>query len=189
MSQGLDTEKRSRSNLEVFCKTVGDACEQLSREQITIKKMSTSPTQNQGPVIRDATSESSREEEHRWLSCMRDFARIIQNTKPPADFQPITIALIDDGVNQLDDQALCSSIIGGQSFSASDDTPNSVTAPYYSSSGGHGTLMASLMCQICPAVQIFVLKLQSFDTKQITAANAAKVSNKHHTLLRNKSHI
>ncbi len=109
---------------------------------------------------------------------MDDFADFIQNVEPPSKaIEPITIALIDDGVD-ISEQSLQAKIIGGRSFCQRDNSQN-LTKPYYVRSGGHGTIMASLICRVCPSAHLYVVKLDehmSENTKrQITAKSAAKV--------------
>ena len=138
---------------------------------LNIEQEAASSKQDVRAVTREAATEPSKKG-HKWLNCMDSFSDFIQNVKPPGDlFESITVALIDDGVTHVDDPALYPRIKDGRSFSAKDG----LTMPYFVSSGGHGTLMASLICRICPTVQFFVVKLEQSDTKQITAESAAKV--------------
>lgn len=111
---------------------------------------------------------------------MDEFAEFIQNVAVPKNSQDmqeqVVVAVIDDGVD-ISDPTLEDKIKGGRSFCQWDDNSS---APYYVTSGGHGTLMASLICRICPKAQLYVVKLEEHlsehSTRQITAASAAKVS-------------
>ena len=91
--------------------------------------------------------------------------------------EPITIALIDDGVD-VSEQSLHARIIGGRSFCQRDREHN-LSMPYYVSTGGHGTVMASLICRVCPSAQLYVIKLDEYmgesGKRQITAKSAEKV--------------
>jgi hypothetical protein len=109
---------------------------------------------------------------------MDDFADFIQNVESPITaVEPITIALIDDGVD-INEQSLHAKIIGGRSFCQRDSFQN-LSKPYYVTSGGHGTVMASLICRVCPMAQLYVVKLDEHMSenmkRQITAKSAAKV--------------
>jgi hypothetical protein len=109
---------------------------------------------------------------------MDEFADFIQNVEPPLPlYEPVTIALIDDGVD-INEQSLQAKIIGGKSF-CQRDTFQNLSKPYYVTSGGHGTVMASLICRVCPKAQLYVVKLDEHmsehSTRQITAKSAAKV--------------
>lgn len=117
------------------------------------------------------------EHRHKWLTCMDEFADFIQNVDSPQLLEPITIALIDDGVD-INEQSLHAKIIGGRSFCQRDKFQN-LSKPYYVTSGGHGTVMASLICRVCPKTQLYVVKLDEYTVdglkRQITAKSAAKV--------------
>jgi subtilisin family serine protease len=101
-----------------------------------------------------------------------------QNVDPPLVLEePITVALIDDGID-IKDISLQSRIVGGRSFCHRSMEQN-LNHPYYVSSGGHGTAMAGLICRVCPGVRLYVLKLDEYvidaGKRQITAESAAKV--------------
>jgi subtilisin family serine protease len=83
----------------------------------------------------------------------------------------IKVAVIDDGVN-LDHRDVRDNIAGGETF----HNNNGHWQGFYQSSNGHGTLMAKLICQICPKVKLYVAKLNEEwvnSSWQITAASAA----------------
>jgi hypothetical protein len=111
---------------------------------------------------------------------MDDFADLITNVliffgnDPVA---PITIALIDDGVD-IYEQYLTGKIVGGKSF-CQRDTSKNLNIPWYITSGNHGTIMAILICRIFPQAQIYVLKLDEHDggdgTRKLSLTSAAKV--------------
>lgn len=92
------------------------------------------------------------------------------------------IALIDDGVD-INEISLLGKITGGRSFCKRDEQQNLLKA-YYESSSGHRTVMASLICRVCPRAKLFVVKLDEYLNKslarQITAKSAAKVSASQH---------
>jgi hypothetical protein len=109
---------------------------------------------------------------------MDEFADFIQNVDSPlALHEPVTIALIDDGVD-INERSLHAKIIGGRSFCQRDKFQN-LSVPHYVTTGGHGTVMASLICRVCPKAQLYVVKLDEHvsedSTRQITAKSAAKV--------------
>jgi hypothetical protein len=108
---------------------------------------------------------------------MDNFASLLDRLEPPDLEEAITVALIDDGID-IDDPILRPSIVAGRSF-CSRDVEQNLNEPYYVSSGGHGTAMASLICRVCPNVKLYVLKLDEYRSelgkRQITAESAAKV--------------
>ncbi len=90
---------------------------------------------------------------------------------------PVTVAVIDDGID-VHDPMVQSRIIDGRSFCSRDEEQN-LNQPYYVSGGGHGTAMAKLICKVCPNVQLYILRLDEYvmeaGKRQITAKSAAKV--------------
>jgi hypothetical protein len=131
-----------------------------------------------GPV--DTTREQT-EHRHRWLTCMDEFADFIQNVKSPLPLrEEVTIALIDDGVD-INEQSLDAKIIGGRSYCQRDKF---LSSPHYVSNGGHGTLMATLICRVCPKAQLYVVKLDEHMSekmkRQISARSAARVCPRFH---------
>lgn len=172
--QGLETAKRTQNNVRDFRERL-----KVLRSDVEVEViMEHQPEKHNptgGPV--DIPREQV-EHRHKWLTCMDEFADFIQNVDLPRPlYEPVTIALIDDGVD-INEQSLHSRIIGGRSFCSRDRFQN-LNKPYYVTSGGHGTVMATLICRVCPNVQLYVLKLDEHmsehSTRQITAESAAKV--------------
>ncbi|KAK6362730.1 hypothetical protein TWF730_000186 [Orbilia blumenaviensis] len=122
-----------------------------------------------------ATLNSNQESEHAWLKVMEQFAECILGL-PDDPKQHIKIAVIDDGV----DASLSlfeGKIASGSSFCP---YPNSkdLISPYFVPSGTlHGTIMAYLICKICPRVRLYVARLDEgyavHGKRQITARSAA----------------
>ncbi|KAG6356900.1 hypothetical protein INS49_014775 [Diaporthe citri] len=174
--QGLETRNRIRQNVAKFKKDVE------SGTQITVQdnKMGDDATDNpsKGMVtVRDP------HERHKWVVSMEEFADFLQAAERNAELTvktPITIAIIDDGVD-INDPNLHLRVQGGRSFCRRDEKQN-LNNPYYVSPGGHGTAMARLICKICPNVKLHILRLDEFDSGQgkrtITAAVSAAVEEK-----------
>jgi hypothetical protein len=172
--QGLETAKRTHNNVQDFHKRLKLLC-----PNVVVKVVDAHRPENYNPTggLGDTVREQIKHR-HKWLTCMDEFADFIQNVKPSRPlYEPVTIALIDDGVD-INEQSLHAKIIGGRSFYLRDRFQN-LNKPYYVTSGGHGTLMASLICRVCPKAQLYVLKLDEHmsehSTRQITAKSAAKV--------------
>ncbi|RYP17551.1 hypothetical protein DL765_004440 [Monosporascus sp. GIB2] len=122
-------------------------------------------------------------ERHRWMASMEEFADFLQTAERNIDREspltlkhPVTVAIIDDGVD-INDQTIQSKIIGGRSFCHRDEEQN-LNQPYYVSGGGHGTAMAGLICKVCPNVRLYILRLDEYfiepGKRHITAKSAAK---------------
>ena len=109
---------------------------------------------------------------------MENFANFIRNyedeLQPKIDPPEIKVALIDDGVDAAHN-SLSSVIADGMSFSK---RPNGLYTSYYKSSGGHGTVMASLIRKVCPKVKLYIAKLNEERTNngfEFTTASAVQV--------------
>lgn len=123
---------------------------------------------------------------NRWLNCMDKFADELQNTcsefvKPQ---NGIKVALIDDGADPYV-ESLRGKIWGGETFSRGFPHENG-PSPYYRSTKGHGTVMADMICRVCPMARLYVYKLetqtslnlatQTHGKEYIAAESAALVS-------------
>ncbi|KAI1474288.1 subtilisin-like protein [Daldinia eschscholtzii] len=120
-----------------------------------------------------------------WIKCMTEFRKFLfqaeanfnksQNVVVEDNIEePIKVALIDDGIdiNELEYYP-----VGGRSFCPRTED-KAFNYPYYVSSSGHGTVMASLIYRICPRARLYVLKLADHIgrdwNRQITAKSAAR---------------
>lgn len=149
---------------------------------VAVESISAHPSTIERSAAQVDAQRAEQEVRHRWLITMDEYADFLQNmersVEPPLALEePITVALIDDGID-INDISLQSRIVGGRSFCHRNMEQN-LNQPYYVSSGGHGTAMASLICRICPSVRLYVLKLNEYvieaGKRQITAESAAKV--------------
>ncbi|KAK4173656.1 hypothetical protein QBC36DRAFT_303468 [Triangularia setosa] len=101
---------------------------------------------------------------HKWLNCMDAFADEIQNAPvPPVQHtllrKDISVVLIDEGVN-IDTPTIGGKIIGGVTFDRDEPDENG-PSPYFISASGHGTVMADMICHVCPTAKIYVFKLET----------------------------
>jgi hypothetical protein len=173
-TQGLDTARRTHDNVRDFRRRL-----KLLRPEIEIEVVDDHQNEKRDPTdVAVTTPHEQVQHRHKWLICMDEFADFIQNVDPPLELhEPITIALIDDGVD-VNEQSLHAKIIGGRSFCQRDKFQK-LSVPHYVTTGGHGTVMASLICRVCPKAQLYVVKLDEHvsdhSTRQITAKSAAKV--------------
>jgi hypothetical protein len=108
---------------------------------------------------------------------MKDFASFLRNIKTEK-VAPVKIAIIDDGIDATLD-SLQGKIAGGTSFCPYPNSTDLMNA-YFVPSGRHGTLMASLICQICPDPRLYIARLEERpavdgNDRRITAKSAAKV--------------
>lgn len=146
----------------------------------------------QGPEKAEA---SEKIDPNQWLKIMDAFADGIQSLKaqPPGcngNFEDnnydkglkddVRVALIDDGVDFMD-RSLLSSLLDGKCFPDGLNEHEVIGAPdppFHGSTTGHGTFMASMIRRICPAVKIFVCKIDMIQGQKanFTAKSAADVS-------------
>ena len=132
-----------------------------------------------------------RSENHRWLRIMDTFATGIYNIKLdgervffeslPLELQEdVKVALIDDGV-QFGHDSLQDKVKDGWSFDSGYDSVELPGArrPFYESTTGHGTLMANMICRVCPNAKIFACRLNVFseegEKSRFSAKSAADV--------------
>lgn len=135
---------------------------------------------------------------HDWIQCMADFKRLLYTAekrfersqdrkitlmeaigKLPTGSGPITVALIDDGVDLLEACPDKSVSLTGRSFHPK-PYPSDDYLPWYFSSGGHGTAMAKEIQRIFPRANLRILKLQdtghpTSKKRRITMKSAAQV--------------
>lgn len=132
------------------------------------------------------TDHTEQAPKHEWLQCMKHFSKLLfeaeafwenDTRRKIRDTleKEIKVALIDDGINIKE---LQHSPAGGRSFCSRGEDGN-LNAPFYESSGGHGTVMASQIYRICPRTQLYVFKLEDNlsqnGVRQINPRSAAQV--------------
>lgn len=106
---------------------------------------------------------------------MNDFVNAVQNLKPACPIKPVKVALIDDGV---DGAAFSENIKCGESFCGRNG-PHNELYNYWMPTGCHGTQMASLICEVCPEVELYVARIQDIEVgrnRQLDAESAVKVN-------------
>lgn len=111
---------------------------------------------------------------HRWLSSVDRCAEWVRNMD---GLRPVKVALIDDGVDANHDY-LRENIKRGITFCTSHPRKERVTSSYYASTSGHGTLMGTLIRTVCPAVELYIAKLDNVRAAEgygFTAQSAAEV--------------
>ncbi|KAI1213091.1 uncharacterized protein F4807DRAFT_471577 [Annulohypoxylon truncatum] len=173
VQQGLETRARTRQNITAFKERIENGVIKVYDSKMTDDTID--------GVLNGSDAIHDPYERHKWISSMEEFADFLQaaerNIEPPLILKhPITIAVIDDGVD-INDQSIQSRIIGGRSFCHRDEEQN-LNQPYYVSGGGHGTAMARLAAKVCPNVRLYILRLDEYfiepGRRQITAKSAAK---------------
>jgi hypothetical protein len=112
-------------------------------------------------------------------SFFRSFIATKENPIPSEIKKTVKIAIIDDGL----DPALHivdgnhAKVFAGGSFCNS--SPKFFTSSYYVPLGNHGTRVASIICQICPKVDLCIARLDEQNTRggdrMINPLSAAKV--------------
>ena len=171
-TQGLETAERTKINAIEFKKRI-----ELQDIQVELPIDDPPLHKRESSNISTKTDQDQRARRHQWLKCMDEFADFIRNLEPfGASYQPVNVALIDDGVD-MKEKSLYDKLLRGKSFRSSDDEQDRSDS-HYVKSGGHGTAMASLICRVCPNAKIMPLKLDEGKGKskrQIIAESAAEV--------------
>ena len=141
---------------------------------------------NDNNGLHSAADQADQPPKHEWLQCMKEFKQLLFDAEKYLELttnqriansieEPIVVALIDDGINVNE---LEHSPVSGRSFCPRDENHN-LGFPFYLSSSGHGTVMASQIFRICPRTDLYVLKLEDYmvesSTRQITLKSAAQV--------------
>ncbi|KAH6851065.1 peptidase S8/S53 domain-containing protein [Chaetomium sp. MPI-CAGE-AT-0009] len=110
---------------------------------------------------------TNQQEETSWVDCIRNFAALVRRAPKFRETRPVRIAVIDDGIDGFHGQ-FDGKIAAGISL-----CPESAQrmSPYYISSTGHGTHMASIITTLCPNVDLYIAKLNA---RQIDAKVAIK---------------
>ncbi|KAI1460617.1 hypothetical protein F4805DRAFT_416485 [Annulohypoxylon moriforme] len=177
IQQGLETNARTKKNAEAFRERIAKRIRNRVIE-VSIEKL---PASINNGTVNGTNPVDDHYKRHKWVTSMEEFADFLQaaerNIDPPITLKhPITIAIIDDGVD-ISDQSIQSRVVDGKSFYRRDEEQN-LNQPYYMSGGGHGTAMAKFICKVCPNVQLYILRLDEYfiepDGRQITAESAAK---------------
>ena len=117
--------------------------------------------------------------EPRWMKAMVDFAEFLKQAHLYANVPAIKIAVIDDGIDTaLDD--FTGKIQVGESFYRLSELTGRRGA-YYVPSGPHGTLMAQLICKVCPVVKLYIAQLEVLPgqdgRRSFTVESASEVRN------------
>jgi hypothetical protein len=97
-----------------------------------------------------------------WQSTVSDFVESNpKQNRPTTDGleKDVIVALIDDGVDKFDPRLEANQVLDGKTF----DFHNGMVRPYYSSTQGHGTVMASMILRVCPMAKIYPIRLKTYD--------------------------
>ncbi|KAG5761608.1 hypothetical protein H9Q72_010296 [Fusarium xylarioides] len=168
--EGLESRERTIENPNAFEKRLHDSWpEGRPKPQVIPPKTGggVRMAQVQVPDARPQPLQRSIDP-HKWMECMASFTKSFKQIKAlranNPSLPPVEVALIDDGVdimhpdlNDTRDRTFL-----GQSFDHHNGGSTPRVPPYWSSSSGHGTLMARLIHKICPSAIIHVIKLQTF---------------------------
>lgn len=122
---------------------------------------------------------------HKWVEHMQAFSEEFKNifdldkSQTDSRLNPVTIALIDDGVDNTNPE-LEDVVKDGRTFADRKIDRLWIPPPYWESTTGHGTLMARLIRRVCPSAHIYSIKVGTTPTDsdrlQIDPKSAAQVS-------------
>ncbi|KAK8253643.1 hypothetical protein IWZ00DRAFT_487058 [Phyllosticta capitalensis] len=119
------------------------------------------------------------QDQHRWITCMEEYADFIQGVQLDDSglqtIKPVKVALIDDGYD-ISEPGINDKVVAGRSFCQHKSGKN--YASYFTTNFGHGTIMANQICRVCPKVQLHMFRLDEHlseqGKRQITAKSAVQ---------------
>ncbi|KAK8103407.1 uncharacterized protein PG998_010440 [Apiospora kogelbergensis] len=175
--QGLESQDRMKEYIGEFKRTM----EAYTRKdgagndtRITVIPYQLKTNERNGPNNKTSMFKD-RYEPEKWIKTMERRQKGMERTESTYTArEPIKVAVIDDGVNTFDPRI---HVGGGRSFCRRDKSQNLVHS-YYVSSQGHGTAMAVCISQICPSVELYILRLDEYSSEPgnsfFTAESAEK---------------
>jgi subtilisin family serine protease len=111
------------------------------------------------------------------MKSMTDFADLLKNAKRDKSAENVKIAIIDDGINMAL-SAFADNVKGGESFYRLSELSGRRGA-YYAPTGPHGTMMAQLICEVCPVADLYIAQLELLPgqdgQRSFTAESATEV--------------
>lgn len=179
----METTERTKLNLQSFQHALNRVDPKSPRatkikllkrpQDIELYPSSDFSSENSVP---DVPAQHENQSNHSWLECMDAFAKEMsaiwkylhvnqRSSTPKEPIQPITVALIDDGVELLD-PAFQNRNYSGMTLSfdiADKNMPKTSQRmnPYHHSADGHGTVMASLIYRVCPMVKLYIIRIET----------------------------
>ncbi|KFY88353.1 hypothetical protein V498_06812 [Pseudogymnoascus sp. VKM F-4517 (FW-2822)] len=177
IQQGQESTERRERNIKAFKEKVSSKIRTDGTEgSITVEHRLDDGKVSYATYF--GTNGVASHQEIHWISEVQKFATFLTSDKSiRAEVAPIKIAIIDDGVDaQLD--IFTGKIAAGRSFCPFGGSADLMNA-YYVPSGYHGTMMADLICRICPSCQLYVARLDESTnrndmSRQITVKSAAE---------------
>jgi hypothetical protein len=112
------------------------------------------------------------------MKSMEDFAEFLKRTRTNTKARPVKIAIIDDGIDTGFDD-FTDRVQVGESFCRLGELSGH-RGVYYVPSGPHGTVMAQLICKICPVAKLYIAQLEvlpgQHGQRSFTTESAIEVS-------------
>ncbi|KAG5789282.1 hypothetical protein H9Q69_011655 [Fusarium xylarioides] len=149
--------------------------EERSKRSINVSHFRDDRSTSHASEIQGRVVDSQRESP--WIHCMLRLSRLLEPACLSTKVNPVKVAIIDDGVD-VSLESLRKKIAFGQSFCPYANSTD-MMSPYFVSMSNHGTSMATLICNICPMVKLYIARLDQRQTsnssqRHITADSAAQ---------------
>ncbi|KAM0226770.1 hypothetical protein ACHAPO_012087 [Fusarium lateritium] len=169
--QGYETPDRLLSYINDFKLKI----EGRSNSRITVNDFRDDRNSSYASEFQSRVGDSQSESP--WIHCMMRLSTLLKSACDEAQVRLVKVAIVDDGVD-VSLEGLQNKIALGQSFCPYANSSEMMT-PYFVSSSNHGTSMATLICSLCPMVQLYVARLDQRQTpssnqRHITADSAAQ---------------
>ncbi|KAJ4385943.1 hypothetical protein N0V85_007957 [Neurospora sp. IMI 360204] len=150
LKEGLDAQERFKQYRNTF-----ESKLKKHKPNVKVSWGIDIPTQDLPLFARSSSEKASREP--KWMKTMKQFATFLRSVKPKTSIAPIKIAIIDDGIDSTLD-VFSHRIQTGESFYKAGS--GRWQGAYYVPTGYHGTLMAQLICDICPVARLYIAQLE-----------------------------
>ncbi|PNP51064.1 hypothetical protein THARTR1_08292 [Trichoderma harzianum] len=178
IQQGQESTKRRSQNIKAFEEKVGSIKIRTDGKEKPVTVEHRLDDGNVSYAAYFGTNDVTAHQEIPWISELEKFAIFLASEQSiRARDAAIKIAIIDDGVDASLD-IFTGKIAAGRSFFPFDGSADLMNA-YYVPSGHHGTMIADLICRICPSCQLYVARLDESTnrndmSRQITVKSAAE---------------
>ncbi|KAL6822091.1 hypothetical protein J3E69DRAFT_339920 [Trichoderma sp. SZMC 28015] len=176
----LDDEEDPNSNSTTNYELARDDEASSNRKQTHITVTTNIKESSYAEGLKKENEMNNIVRQHQWLEKSNEFRSVISNIRDiSTGVRPIKIAIIDNGVDATL-SVFDHKIETGASFFSFINNGNTLYYPYYMISGtlNHGSLVAMLVCKVCPKVKLYICRLGETDgpmgARYITTESAAR---------------
>lgn len=179
VEKGLEGATRNQANIREFMNKLKGSCEAIAKNreiEVVIDMVGMGEAGNTPSGKHRSKWLPSTPQKHAGFEAAEKFASVLYNkmSKTNSIGRKVKVALLDDGVNP--EYKNIGRHLAGDGFPQA--SLDGHIAPFYKSTRGHGSMMASIISTICPFVEIYVAKIDNqeylphpaYNVEQATAA-------------------